>query len=162
MNLGLRLLVVFLMGMACTSTFANDVVTINVSGILTRAACTLTSNKVQSANFGSMQTDHISSASSIAIPINLSCPANSSLNVSVKASGLYQGSPNVATTTKANLVYTMTWNSDRTTASLDGTRRKLTNLSGNVDVGLTVKLASITAQTEGSFSGSSVVTIEYL
>lgn len=68
----------------------------------------------------------------------------------------------MATTTKANLVYMLTWKSDGASANVDGTVRRLTNQSGNVNLGLSARLASITAQTEGNFSGSSVVTIEYL
>lgn len=162
MNFGLRLAAVFLTGMACTSAFANDVVTINVSGTMARAPCTLTSSKTFSASFGSILTDQINSASSIDIPITLNCPANSSLNISVKASGVYQGTPTIATTTKDNLVYTLRWKSDGTSADLQGVPLKLTNQSGNVNLSLTAKLIAITAQTPGSFSASSVISMEYL
>jgi len=111
------------------------------------------------ANFGSIRTDQINTASAVDIPVTLNCPANSSLNVSIKASGVYQSSTTYASTTKANLVYILTWKSDGTAANVTGTKRNLTNQSGAVNLGLTAKLYAITAQTEGSFTGSSVITL---
>ncbi|KAB0490520.1 fimbrial protein [Pseudomonas psychrophila] len=162
MNLRLSMAAALLTGLACTSSYADDTVTINVSGTLTRAPCSLTSSKTLTANFGSIRTDQINTASAVDIPVTLSCPANSSLNVSIKASGVYQGSTTYASTTKANLVYTLTWKSDGTAANVTGTKRNLTNQSGAVNLGLTAKLYAITAQTEGTFTGSSVITLEYL
>lgn len=163
MNLSLRFATILLTGMVCTSTFAGDVVTINVSGTLTQTPCILTSSKTLSANFGRILSDQINNVSPIDIPITLYCPANSSLNVSIKASGVYPISPpTMATTTKANLIYMFTWKSNGTLAYVDGTQRKLTNLSGNVNLGLTARLAALSAQTEGIFTGTSVITLEYL
>lgn len=162
MNLCLSLAVALLTGLACMSAYADDTVTINVRGTLTRAPCALTSSKTLTANFGNIRTDQISSASAIDIPVSLNCPANSSLNVSIKASGLYQGSPTLAITSKDHLVYRLSWKSDNSLADVDGTKRKLTNQSGNVNLGLTAKLISFIDQTEGSFTGSSVITLEYL
>ena len=59
-------------------------------------------------------------------------------------------------------MYTLTWKSDGTAANVTGTKRNLTNQSGAVNLGLTAKLYAITAQTEGTFTGSSVITLEYL
>ena len=162
MNLRLSMAAALLTGLACTSSYADDTVTINVSGTLTRAPCSLTSSKTLTANFGSIRTDQINTAGAVDIPVTLNCPANSSLNVSIKASGVYQSSTTYASTTKANLVYTLTWKSDGTAANVTGTKRNLTNQSGAVNLGLTAKLYAITAQTEGTFTGSSVITLEYL
>ena len=162
MNLRLSMAAALLTGLACTSSYADDTVTINVSGTLTRAPCSLTSSKTLTANFGSIRTDQINTASAVDIPVTLNCPPNSSLNVSIKASGVYQSSTTYASTTKANLVYTLTWKSDGTAANVTGTKRNLTNQSGAVNLGLTAKLYAITAQTEGTFTGSSVITLEYL
>ena len=162
MNLRLSMAAALLTGLACTSSYADDTVTINVSGTLTRAPCSLTSSKTLTANFGSIRTDQINTASAVDIPVTLNCPANSSLNVSIKASGVYQSSTTYASTTKANLVYTLTWKSDGTAANVTGTKRNLTNQSGAVNLGLTAKLYAIAAQTEGTFTGSSVITLEYL
>ena len=162
MNLRLSMAAALLTGLACTSSYADDTVTINVSGTLTRAPCSLTSSKTLTANFGSIRTDQINTASAVDIPVTLNCPANSSLNVSIKASGVYQSSTTYASTTKANLVYTLTWKSDGTAANVTGTKRNLTNQSGTVNLGLTAKLYAIAAQTEGTFTGSSVITLEYL
>ncbi len=82
------------------------------------------------ANFGSIRTDQISSASSVDIPVTLNCPANSALNVSIKASGVYSGSSTYATTSKTNLVYMLSWKSDNSVANVTGTKRNLTNQSG--------------------------------
>ena len=162
MNLRLSMAAALLTGLACTSSYADDTVTINVSGTLTKATCSLTSSKTLTANFGSIRTDQISSASSVDIPVTLNCPANSALNVSIKASGVYSGSTTYATTSKTNLVYMLSWKSDNSVANVTGTKRNLTNQSGTVNLGLTAKLIAIAAQTEGSFTGSSVITLEYL
>ena len=159
MNLRLSMAAALLTGLACTSAYADDTVTINVSGTLTKSPCSLTSSKTLTANFGSIRTDEIETASAIDIPVTLNRPANSSPNVSIKASGVYQSSTTYASTTKANLVYILTWKSDGTAANVTGTKRNLTNQSGAVNLGLTAKLYAITAQTEGSFTGSSVITL---
>ena len=162
MNMRLSLVAAFITGLACTSAYANDTVSINVSGTLTRGPCTLTSSKTLTANFGSMRTDQINSSNTVDIPVTLSCPANSSMNVSIMASGVYQNSNFYASTSKANLVYMLSWKSDGTAANVTGTKRTLTNQSGTVNLGLTARLYAFTAQTEGTFTGSSIITIEYL
>ena len=162
MNLPSSLAAALIAALACTCAYADDTVTINVSGTLTRGPCTLTSSKTLTANFGSLRTDEINTASTIDIPVKLSCPANSALNVSIKASGTYQGSNILATTSKVGLVYQLSWNSDNTSANLTGTKRSLTNQSGTIDLSLKAKLIAMETQTAGAFTGSSVITLEYL
>lgn len=150
-------------GLACTSAFAvTDTVTINVSGTLTRPPCTLTSSKTLTANFGSLRYDQVDSAAMIDIPVTMTCPANSSMDVSIKASSVYQGTTTKAYAGKTGLAYSLTWNSTGTAADLTGVKRTLTKQSGTVDLSMKAKLLAVGALTEGAFSASAVISIEYL
>lgn len=149
--------------LACTPVFAaTDTVTINVNGTLTRPPCTLTSSKTLSANFGSLPYNQIDTAPLIDIPVTMSCPSNSSLNISIRAASAVSGSTTLASAGKTNLAYSLLWNSDNTAANLTGVKRSLTNQSGAVDLSLKAKLVALGALTEGAFSTTAVISIEYL
>ena len=159
----MKLALSFATALACTPILAaTDTVTINVNGTLTRPPCTLTSSKTLSANFGSLPYDQIASAPLIDIPVTLSCPGNSSLNISIKAASTVSGSTTQASAGKTNLAYSLLWNSDNTAANLTGVKRSLTNQSGAVDLSLKAKLVALGALTEGAFSTTAVISIEYL
>lgn len=163
MKLRLSLAAAMLGSLACTSTHAaTDTVTVNFSGTLTRPPCTMTSSKALTVNFGTMRADQTAAAPMVNIPVTLSCPANSALSISVKASNVFQGSTIQAYAGKDNLAYLMYWNSDNSTVNVTGVKRNLTNLSGTVDLGMKAKLTALGPLTEGSFSASSVISIEYL
>lgn len=155
--------VMLLASTACSPAFAViDFVTINVSGTLTRPPCVVTGSKTLSVDFGSRRYDQVDKAPLVAVPINLTCPPNSSLSVSVKASSAVAGSTTQAATGMTNLAYGLTWNSDNSDVNITGVKKTLTKLSGAVDLGMKAKLISRGTLTEGSFSASTVVEIEYL
>ena len=163
MKLPLSLTTAVVVMLTCRSALAiTDTVTINVSGTLTRPPCTVTSSKTLSVNFGSLRYDQVSSAPVIPVPVTLTCPANSSLSVSVKASGVMAGSTTQAATDKANLAYTLTLNSDSLEVDITGAKRTLTKQSGIVDLSMKAKLVATGALTEGDFSASTMISIEYL
>ena len=163
MKLCVSLAAALIAGMACTSAnAATDTVTVNVSGTLTRPPCTLTSGKTLTVNFGTIRYDQIAAASMVDIPVTLNCPANTALSISVKASNVFQGSTTQAYAGKDFLAYLMYWNSDNSAVNVTGTKRTLTNLSGSVDLSMKAKLVALGAMTEGAFSASSVISIEYL
>lgn len=163
MKLALLLSTVLFTSLASTLTFAKtDTVSINVNGTLTKPPCTLTSSKSLSANFASLPYDQIDSAPLIDIPVTLSCPSNSSLNISIKAASAVSGSTTQASAGKDNLAYSLLWNSDNTAANITGVKRSLTNQSGAVDLSLKAKLIALGALTEGAFSTTAVISIEYL
>lgn len=148
--------------LSATANAATDTVTINLSGTLTRPPCTLTSSKTLTANFGSLRYDQVADAALIDIPLTMTCPANSVLAVSILAARTIQGSTTQASTGKTNLAYSLLWNSDSTAANITGTKRNLTNQSGTVDLSMKAKLIALGALTEGAFSTSAVISIEYL
>ncbi|EJM84450.1 fimbrial protein [Pseudomonas sp. GM67] len=163
MKLPLSLTAAVVVMLTCRSALAiTDTVTINVSGTLTRPPCTVTSSKTLSVNFGSLRYDQVSSAPVIPVPVTLTCPANSSLSVSVKASGVMAGSTTQAATDKANLAYTLTLKSDSSVIDITGAKRTLTKQIGTVDLSMTAKLVATGALTEGDFSASTMINIEYL
>ncbi len=163
MKLSVSLAAALFAGLVYTPVYAvTDTVTINVSGTLTRPPCTLTSSKTLSANFGSLRYDQIDSAPEIDIPVTMTCPSNSSMNVSVKSATTYQNAPTKGYAGKSGLAYTLTWNSDATAADLTGVKRTLTKQSGTVDLGMKAKLMTVGNVTEGAFSTSAVISIEYL
>ena len=93
MKLPLSLAAALIAAFACTSASAvTDSVTINVSGTLTRPPCTLTSSKTLTVNFGSIRYDQVAAAPMVDVPVTMTCPPNSSLSVSIKASNVFQGS----------------------------------------------------------------------
>ncbi|KTC43204.1 fimbrial protein, partial [Pseudomonas putida] len=106
---------------------AADTVNITVSGTLTRPPCTMSTASSLTANFGNVQTDQVDEASTRNLPIQLRCPAGSSLTVSFAAS---QGthSATIAKTNVNNLGVSMLWASDDSTANLQGTAKSFTNL----------------------------------
>ena len=148
--------------LSATANAATDTVTINLSGTLTRPPCTLTSSKTLTANFGSLRYDQVADAALIDIPLTMTCPANSVLAVSSLAARTIQGSTTQASTGKTTLAYSLLWNSDSTAANITGTKRNLTNQSGTVDLSMKAKLIALGALTEGAFSTSAVISIEYL
>lgn len=163
MKLSISLAAAFIAGLICTAaTAATDIITVNVSGTLTRPPCTLTSSKALTVNFGTMRADQVSAGPTVNIPVTLSCPANSALSISVKASSVLQGSNILAYAGKANLAYLMYWSSDNTIIDVTGVKRTLTNQSGTVDLSMKTKLVAQGTVTEGAFSASSVISIEYL
>ena len=163
MKLCVSLAAALIAGMACTSANAvTDTVTVNVSGTLTRPPCTLTSSKTLTVNFGTMRYDQIAAAPMVDVPVTMTCPANSALSISVMASAVFQGSTTQAYAGKNNLAYLMYWNSDNSAVNVTGTKRNLTNLSGSVNLSMKAKLVALGATTEGAFSASSVISIEYL
>ena len=163
MKLSLTLAATLFAGLlSSTANAVTDTVTINLSGTLTRPPCNLTSSKTLTANFGSLRYDQVADAALIDIPLTMTCPANSVLAVSILAARTIQGSTTQASTGKTNLAYSVLWNSDSTAANITGTKRNLTNQSGTVDLSLKAKLIALGALTEGAFSTSAVISIEYL
>lgn len=163
MKLPVALAAILCAGLASTSAHAvTDTVTINVSGTLTRPPCTMTSSKTLTANFGTLRYDQIADADMIDLPVTLTCPANSSLSVSLKASALVAGTTNQGWAGKSYLGYMMYLKSNNTLLDLSGTKRSLTNQSGTVDLSMQIKLFSFGAVNEGAFSTSAVLSIEYL
>ncbi len=163
MKFRLSLAAALLGGLVCTSiNAATDTVTVNVSGTLTRPPCTLTSSKALTVNFGTMRADQTAAAPVVNIPVTLNCPANSALSISVKAHNVFQGSTTQAYAGKDNLAYLMYWNSDNSAVNVTGVKRTLTNQSGTVDLSMRAKLTALAPVTEGAFSASSVISIEYL
>ena len=163
MKLSISLTAALFAGLLSTAANAvTDTVTINLSGTLTRPPCTLTSSKTLTANFGSLRYDQVADAALIDIPLTMTCPANSVLAVSILAARTIQGSTTQASTGKTNLAYSLLWNSDSTAANITGTKRNLTNQSGTVDLSMKAKLIALGALTEGAFSTSAVISIEYL
>ena len=163
MKLCVSLAAALIAGMASTSAIAaTDTVTVNVSGTLTRPPCTLTSSKTLTVNFGTIRYDQIAAASMIDIPVTLNCPANSALSISVMASNVFQGSTTQAYAGKDNLAYLMYWSDDNSAVNVRGAKRNLTNQSGTVDLSMKAKLTALGAVSEGTFSASSVISIEYL
>lgn len=149
--------------LASTSALAaTDTVTLYVYGTLTLPPCTLTSSKILLADFGYLPYNKIDSAPLIDIPVTLNCPANSSLNISIKATNVVQGSTTQASAGKSNLAYSLLWNSDNTAANVTGVKRSLTKQSGIVDLGLKAKLIATGPLTEGAFSTTAVISIEFL
>lgn len=149
--------------LACNSAMAvTDTVTINVSGTLTRPPCTLTSSKTLTANFGTLRYDQIDAAAMIDLPVGLTCPANSSLSISLQANKLVSGSTTQGWAGKEYLAYSMYLKSDNSLLNLTGVKRSLANQSGAVDLSMKIKLISFGAVSEGAFSTSAVLSIEYL
>lgn len=163
MKIRLSLAAALMTGLACTSANAvTDTVTVNVSGTLTRPPCTITSSKILTINFGTMRYDQIAAASMVDIPVTMTCPANSALSISVKASSVVQGSTTQAYAGKDKLAYLMYWSSDNSAVDVTGVKRNLTNQSGTVNLSMKAKLTALGAVTEGTFSASTVISIEYL
>lgn len=163
MNLRLSLASALIAGLASTSANAvTDTTTVNINGTLTRPPCTLSSAKTLNVNFGTIRADLVDDAPKVDIPVTMNCPANSALSISVKASNHYAGQTTIAYAEKASLGYQLYWKSDNTAIDITGAKRNLTNQSGNVDLSMNAKLVSYGKVTEGAFSASAVISIEYL
>lgn len=143
------------------SAHAADTVNITVRGTLTRPPCALSTSTTLVAEFGDVRTDQVATTAPQPIPVRMTCPAGSALNVSFSAnSGTHTAT--VAKTSMENLGVSLIWASDSTAANLTGTARSYSNLSGNVDISLNAQLVARGALTPGVFSSSMVMTIDYL
>lgn len=161
MRLHLSLAAALFAGLACTSANAvTDTVTINVSGTLTRPPCTMTSSKTLTANFGTLRYDQVDTAAQIDVPMTMTCPPNSALNISVTASSALTDT--VASAGRTNLGYSLFWKSDNSVINIRGTKRNVTNLNGAVDLSMKAKLIAQGTLYEGAFSASAVINIDYL
>lgn len=143
-----------------TAAQAADTVNITLSGTLTRPPCVLTSGTSLMAAFGNVRTDQVATTDTVAVPVKMTCPAGSSLNVSF-ASSKGTHTDTVAKTTADNLGVSLLW-ADNTVANLKGTAKAYSNLSGNVDISLKAKLIAQGTLTPGAFTSSIVMTINYL
>lgn len=143
-----------------TAAQAADTVNITVSGTLTRPPCVLTSGTSLTAAFGNVRTDQVGTTDTVAVPVKMTCPTGSSLNVSF-ASSKGTHTDTVAKTTADNLGVSLLW-ADNTVANLKGTAKAYSNLSGNVDISLKAKLIAQGTLTPGAFTSSIVMTINYL
>lgn len=139
---------------------ATDTVTINVSGALTRPPCTLTSARTLTADFGSIEYDKVAAADAIDLPLALTCPPNSSFTIAVTAASALTDT--IASAGLANLGYQLTWKDNKTPINVRGAIRRMSNVQGAVDLGISAKLIVRGALTEGDFSASAVVNIVYL
>lgn len=140
---------------------AADTVNITVRGTLTRPPCVLSTSTTLTAEFGDVRTDQVATTATQPIPVQLICPAGSSMNVSFSANnGTYTAT--VAKTTVDNLGVSLLWAADDSLANLNGTTKRYTNLSGNVDISLKAQLIARGALTPGAFSSSMVMTVNYL
>lgn len=155
-------LTITLLGLFTSSpAFAvSDSSTLTVKGTLIRPPCTLTSNKVLTADFGTLRYDQISTAAQIDVPVTMTCPPNSELNISVTASSAL--SDTVASAGRTNLGYSLFWKSDNTVINIKGTKRNVTKLNGAVDLSMKAKLVAQGALSEGTFTASAVINIDYL
>ncbi|KAA0945863.1 fimbrial protein [Pseudomonas sp. ANT_H14] len=140
---------------------AADTVNISVSGTLTRPPCTVTSGTNLTVSFSSVRTDQISSAPTVSVPVKMTCPSGSSLNMSF-ASTNGTISDTVAKTSITNLGVSLLYVSDSSAANLAGVKKAFTGLSGSVDLSLNAKLVSTGTVAVGSYSSALVLTIEYL
>ncbi|MGS7760996.1 fimbrial protein, partial [Escherichia coli] len=148
-------------GMACNNALAaSDSSNLTVKGTLTRPPCTLTSDKVLTADFGSLRYDQVDSAAQIEVPVLMTCPPNSVLNVSVTASSALTDT--VGSAGRTNLGYSLFWKSDGTAINVKGTKKNVANLSGAVDLSMKAKLVSQGTLSEGTFSASAIINIDYL
>ena len=142
------------------TTQAADTVNITVSGTLTRPPCVLSTGTTLTAAFGNVRTDQVATTETVAVPVRMTCPAGSSLNVSFSANnGTYTST--VAKTTADNLGVSLLW-ADNTAANLTGTTKAYSNLSGSVDISLKAQLVERGALTPGAFTSAMVMTINYL
>ncbi|MBD8193365.1 MULTISPECIES: fimbrial protein [Pseudomonas] len=141
--------------------FAADTVNINVRGTMTRPPCTLTSATALTANFNSVRTDEISSAPVVSVPVKMTCPSGSSLNMSfTSTNGTI--SATVAKTNVTNLGVALLYASDSSAANMEGVKKAFTGLNGSVDLSLNAKLVSTGTVAVGSYSSALVLTIDYL
>lgn len=143
-----------------SAAHAADTVNITVSGTLTRPPCVLTTGTALTAEFGNVRTDQVASTGTVAVPVRMTCPAGSSMNISF-ASSKGTHSATVAKTSVNNLGVSLLW-ADDTAANLSGTTKAYSNLSGNVDISLKAKLIELGTLTPSAFTSSMVMTINYL
>ncbi|OZY57932.1 fimbrial protein [Pseudomonas lundensis] len=157
-----QLIALSLLGvLASNAAFAaSDRSELTIKGTLTRPPCTLTSNKVLTADFGSLRYDQVDSAPQIDVPITLTCPPNSGLNISVTAATALTDT--VGSAGRTNLGYSLFWKNDSTAINVKGTKKNVSNLNGAVDLSMKAKLISRGTLSEGDFSASAVINIDYL
>lgn len=155
-----QLIALSLLGLFASGTvLASDTSTLTVKGTLIRPPCTLTSNTVLTANFGSLRYDQVSTAAQIDIPVTLTCPPNSVIDINVSAFSTV--SDTVAATSKTNLGYSLLWKSDSSLVNIKGTSLNLTGLNGTVDLSMKAKLVVLGALSEGDFSATAGIHIVY-
>jgi type 1 fimbria pilin len=143
-----------------TAAQAADTVNITVRGTLTRPPCVLSTATTLTAEFANVRTDQVATTGTVTVPVLMTCPAGSSLNVSFTASdGTHTAT--VAKTTADNLGVSLLW-ADNTAANLNGTAKTYSNLSGVVNISLRAQLIARGALTPGAFTSSMVMTITYL
>lgn len=143
-----------------STAHAADVVNITVSGTLTRPTCVLSTGTTLTAAFGDVRTDQVATTGTVEVPVRLKCSSGSSLNVSFTSNnGTYTST--VAKTTADNLGVSLLW-ADNTAANLNGTVKKYTNLSGDVDISLKAQLVERGTLAPGAFTSSMVMTLNYL
>ncbi|MFP3517523.1 fimbrial protein [Pseudomonas sp. SIMBA_077] len=157
-----QLMILTLLGLFMSSNALadSDSTTLSVKGTLIRPPCTLTSDKVLTADFGNLRYDQVDTATQIDVPVTMTCPPNSVLNISVTASSAL--SDTVASAGRTNLGYSLLWKSDSSLINIKGTKRNVTNLNGAVDLSMKAKLVAQGALSEGDFSASAVINIDYL
>ncbi|PLR63139.1 fimbrial protein [Pseudomonas sp. QC2] len=150
----------FALALLSATAQAADTVNITVSGTLTRPPCVLNTGTTLTAAFGNVRTDQVAATETVALPVRMTCPTGSSLNVSFTANnGTYTAT--VAKTTADNLGVSLLW-ADDTAASLNGTTKTYSNLSGTVDISLKAKLVERGTLVPGAFTSSMVMTLNYL
>lgn len=150
----------FALALFSATAQAADTVNITVSGTLTRPPCALNTGTTLTAAFGNVRTDQVATTETVALPVCMTCPAGSSLNVSFNANnGTYTAT--VAKTTADNLGVSLLW-ADDTAANLTGTTKTYSNLSGTVDISLKAKLVERGTLAPGAFTSSMVMTLNYL
>ena len=69
-----------------TAAQAADTVNITVRGTLTRPPCVLSTATTLTAEFANVRTDQVATTGTVTVPVLMTCPAGSSLNVSFTAS----------------------------------------------------------------------------
>ncbi|AIZ34972.1 fimbrial protein [Pseudomonas parafulva] len=153
--------VLLVLAVLSATVHAADTVNITISGTLTRPPCTMSTASSLTASFGDVQIDKIDETETKTLPIQLRCPAGSSLNVSFAVSeGTH--SATIAKTNVANLGVSMLWANNDSTANLQGTAKSFTNLSGSVDMSMKAKLIKLGDLSPGRFTSALVMTINYL
>lgn len=144
---------------ASTTVYAADAVNINVRGTLVRPPCQLKSGTTLTADFGNVRTDEVAQTATKSLPVTMTCPSGSGLNVSFSSSnGTHTAT--VAKTTANNLGVSLLW-ADSSAANLQGSSKTYSNLNGDVDISLKAQLVKLGDLTPGQFSSAIVMTINY-
>lgn len=80
------LVMICMLGESASIWADSDTLTINISGTISESSCTVNANETVSAEFGSVQTDEISSATA-SVPVTISCEGTPSGTVSMEIKG---------------------------------------------------------------------------